>query len=87
MKAVVTIELHDIATEVQAWAAMLADPRIRRIVQINEVIVDLGALSLPAAEQAALRSYLERMDDVGIALIRKALRQRRQGQQGQVAAP
>lgn len=76
MIAVVKIELRDIIAEAQTWAAMLADPRVRRIYNLNRLMVELGALRLPEVERAALRECLERLDDAGIALLLKALQAR-----------
>lgn len=58
----------------KALAATLTDPRVRRIHQINVIMVDLGALDMPDTERAALRERLEQLDDVGIALLGKALK-------------
>lgn len=60
----------------KALAATLTDPRVRRIHQVNVLMVNLGALDMSEAERATLRERLEQLDDVGIALLGKALQKR-----------
>ena len=53
---------------------LLSDPRARRLHRINEIMVNLDALNLPEAEQAALRERLDRIDDTGIRILDEGIR-------------
>lgn len=72
--AVTDKELNEIRELAKSFAEMFADPRAWRAHQINSLIVDLGALNMSAADRTALWERLEQIDDVGIALLRKALK-------------